>query len=139
MCIYENYLIKDIHKMLHFINEYQLKYLYSIIFLFFKVVESWVYRNSTSIICYWIIFMHVILFVVAYLIFENTRPSHAYILFSININFISPGFWKIRACCNFTYFCPVSISFQKVPVPNELKNTLSSYQWLIPERVAPSW
>jgi len=72
----------------------------------------------------------VILIVVAYLIFENTRPSHAYILFSININFISPGFLKIRACCNFTYFCPVSISFQKVPVPNELKNTLLEFEFL---------
>ena len=35
-----------------------------------------------------------ILIVVACLIFENTRPSHAYILFSININFIVVA-WNI--------------------------------------------
>ena len=39
--------------------------------------------------------MRVILIVVAYLIFENTLPSHAYILLNI---FILSGFWKMCVC-----------------------------------------
>ena len=50
--------------------------------------------------------MPVILIVVAYLIFENTRPSHAYILLN---NFILSDFQKTRE----TRTCTLLVEYKK--------------------------